>query len=363
MVHDDPEFVILPPICPRCRYDLRGATAAWNEQCDLRGRCPECGYEFQWADVLRGDRQLPRWSIEYARSRRERVLAVLATTCAVLIPPLYLGRVRLWMPIRLRRVAAWVLCLLLVPHVLVALIGATNNAYALIAPARASRYAPWVPQPSGWFESASSVVYPFLSPLVRFGMTSPAAVNPPVWRWAWLWAFDWILPVVWHVLLASATWPLMLAMLRVSRRISGVARIHIVRASLYALLPTLLLWIVRECEVAQLHIAYGYLSGHFVGAMSRGRGLVSLLDRADWYTGGWNIEVTTEWSLASLVFACLSTLWQGWWWYQVVVHHWEIRHGRLVWSLLLIVMSLVLGLIAVGPVAFHYIWLNRGSGA
>lgn len=52
--------------CPRCGYDLEGARAAWTNSCPLSGVCSECGYGFEWADVLREDRQQICWLYEHA---------------------------------------------------------------------------------------------------------------------------------------------------------------------------------------------------------------------------------------------------------------------------------------------------------
>ena len=39
-------------LCPKCAYDLRGTMGDWSNACPLRGICPECGLEFEWADMI-----------------------------------------------------------------------------------------------------------------------------------------------------------------------------------------------------------------------------------------------------------------------------------------------------------------------
>ena len=51
--------------CPRCLYDLSGEIERWSAEgaCAVRGRCPECGLEFGWGEVI--DRPPPpRWFVE-----------------------------------------------------------------------------------------------------------------------------------------------------------------------------------------------------------------------------------------------------------------------------------------------------------
>lgn len=56
---DNPELAaITTPACPRCDYDLAG-----QRQASERGRCPECGLEFAWAD-LRDLPPPPHWCLE-----------------------------------------------------------------------------------------------------------------------------------------------------------------------------------------------------------------------------------------------------------------------------------------------------------
>ena len=39
-------------ICPKCSYDLRGTMGDWSLACPLRGVCPECGLQFEWAEMI-----------------------------------------------------------------------------------------------------------------------------------------------------------------------------------------------------------------------------------------------------------------------------------------------------------------------
>ena len=39
-------------LCPKCSYDLRGTMGDWSRACPLRGVCPECGLQFEWAEMI-----------------------------------------------------------------------------------------------------------------------------------------------------------------------------------------------------------------------------------------------------------------------------------------------------------------------
>lgn len=82
--------------CPLCEYDLRGLSEP---------RCPECGYQFQWPELLEADRRDKLFVFEHAISHYRR--AFLRTSIAGWAPwrfwrrlqpqqPIDLGRLRLY---------------------------------------------------------------------------------------------------------------------------------------------------------------------------------------------------------------------------------------------------------------------------
>jgi len=67
------------PSCPRCAYDLTGQAASWTEACPLTGRCPECGLDFEWGELLDPKLAGPGWSFEHGHRRlAARYFATLA---------------------------------------------------------------------------------------------------------------------------------------------------------------------------------------------------------------------------------------------------------------------------------------------
>ena len=92
--------------CPRCGYDLEGARAAWKDSCPLSGVCSECGYEFDWADLLRADRQRVWWLYEHAK-RWWRLDRAFLTCLATLWPLWFWRRVQPHVRINVRLLLLW----------------------------------------------------------------------------------------------------------------------------------------------------------------------------------------------------------------------------------------------------------------
>jgi hypothetical protein len=117
------------PVCPRCGYDLRGATSAWQESCPLCGSCPECGLEFEWAELLGQRRRTPRWCVEYGRLR-EVPWRVPRTLLMTLLPWRFWSTLRMVHDPRFGRVALHlVLCAVLLYPLFALLHGAVAWAH------------------------------------------------------------------------------------------------------------------------------------------------------------------------------------------------------------------------------------------
>lgn len=110
-------FPAAPPRCPRCGFDLRAAMIGWHDACPVEGLCTECGLGFRWKELL-DTRSLPsRWNVEYCGWRRWP-WACVATVVAVLLAwPLW-TRLRMHMPWRPHRLAAFLGTLLLLAVIL-----------------------------------------------------------------------------------------------------------------------------------------------------------------------------------------------------------------------------------------------------
>ena len=109
------------PICHKCGYDQAGEIAAWENQCPLHGRCPECGLEFAWADLLDPSRVDIDWYIEHAKGPWGLIKRTLPTLWWLLIPNRFWKRVGVNTRIRLRMLMLWWVMLFGVFHLMTTL--------------------------------------------------------------------------------------------------------------------------------------------------------------------------------------------------------------------------------------------------
>lgn len=58
------------PCCPRCRYDLSGQVATWEEICPLIVQCSECGHEMPAARAFTSRLLVQDWSFEHGDDHR-----------------------------------------------------------------------------------------------------------------------------------------------------------------------------------------------------------------------------------------------------------------------------------------------------
>ncbi len=104
---DDSKSIAIRSRCPRCGYDLRGAIAAWSDSCPLDGTCAECGLAFEWAEVLHREKFSPLWCVEFVRERRKFGRACVRTFARSFWPFGFWRALKMFMPIRWRRIFAY----------------------------------------------------------------------------------------------------------------------------------------------------------------------------------------------------------------------------------------------------------------
>lgn len=96
---DQPQSI---PICPKCGYDQSGEIATWESACPIEGTCPECGLEFEWADVFDPVLNDLSWYSEHAKSIWAMIWRT-PRTCFRLAYP-----VRFWREVGVsKRVSPW----------------------------------------------------------------------------------------------------------------------------------------------------------------------------------------------------------------------------------------------------------------
>ena len=84
--------------CPRCGYNLDGTVSTWTKRCPIRGRCNECGFEFDWHRVF--VLSVHPWLFEY-HWRRRPFSRFLQTVLYALRPRRFWREVRLTDPVHL----------------------------------------------------------------------------------------------------------------------------------------------------------------------------------------------------------------------------------------------------------------------
>lgn len=326
------EHLISNPTCPRCRYDLSGATASWSESCPCAGRCPECGFDFDWANLLRSDRQRDERFIEHTRRRRRIPVAAIRTLARSLYPPGFWSWIKLHHETSVRRMILW-LALLVVP------LWATQ---ALLSNAElfASEYA-WHARFGGSHFGYSHHAHnqpPFSHYSIYLSAWTQPFMTLDDWSYAfgnWEWiAADLVPGVLVSLIALQATWPLMVAILRTTLGKAKVHWKHLLRAFVYSVgwMVLLLLAVV----------------------VIRGANLFGVLTSPN-TTWGLDSEIIEVLNNSRLFFALTLGFmaWTVWWWYIVIVRHWQLQRGRLIWTVLCVPASLMA---FIGALT-HQIWL------
>ncbi len=321
--------IVERPHCPRCRYDLSGPLSAWREQCPLNGVCPECGLTFDWPDLLRLDRQRDERFIEHTSKWWRLPRAAWRTWWRALYPPGFWRWVKIHHEVRPRRMVVWLVIVFLfgwlVNGAVLSRIAARNAAW---------RLRPWPPTLWGFGDiQLWQYLEIWLAPAAG---AQPAGWNPP--GAINFWVVD-ILPLHGHlwpytirwVLVSQAAWAFMMFVLPWTLHRAKVRPGHIVRAWVYSMSPLVvvaMLLVVIKIDNATLGL--GWRVWLFAPWGNAGA----------WFDRSWAIVIP---------FAVL--LWLCWWWYIVIVRHWRIERGRMVWSVLLLPVLLA-GFIA-------YIWPDQ----
>lgn len=118
------------PVCPKCEYDQRGEVATWTEQCPMRGRCSECGYEFPWSEVygILGEwgSELD-WYAEHSAGWAGLVRRTPRTLLRLMFPIWFFKGVNHRRAIRLGMLMRWMIVVSLLMHLVVSVAGVPAN--------------------------------------------------------------------------------------------------------------------------------------------------------------------------------------------------------------------------------------------
>ena len=323
------------PKCPRCRYDLCGAVAAWSEACPCDGICPECGFGFTWADVLRMDRQRDERFIEHTKNWRSLPRAAVRTWWMTLRPAKFWGWVKLHHEISVRRMLLW-LVMMTVPlwalSATMEMVNAelyTRAASPMGTPVGRSTYSrmsAWDTLLNCW--SAPMVYFEASSGMARMGYLPGVIVVED--GDVYYMTIRHIPAEIRFLAAAQTMWVVMVAVLPATRRRAKVNWRHLCRAYAYSWS-----WVV----VVLLAIAgYQAFEMYMMPTAS------SLLMTPSQWTASTDESISRWLSIAS----------GGWllrWWWVVIVRSWRLPQGWLVWGMLLIPVALASVLAVVLPYA------------
>lgn len=118
------------PICPKCGYDQSGTIATWESQCPIEGICPECGLEFDWADVFDPSRVHLSWYVEHAEEKRGMIRRSPMTYWFLLLPHRFWKRVAVTSPIYGARLWSYVAGVIISVYLVTTLLNIATRAYS-----------------------------------------------------------------------------------------------------------------------------------------------------------------------------------------------------------------------------------------
>lgn len=303
-----PVRLIHVPACPRCGYDQSGATATWVESCPLSGVCSECGYQFEWSDVMHPERRRLRGFFEHECGLVRSWISAMRTLWWALPPWVFWSKVKLHHEVRPRRVLSW-LCV------------AFGSMWLLIAGIRWAAYlaVPWTPGGSWTFReecilASNAVLYPFAT--VGLARTNPGPNSP------WRVYFEWMLPewspIFLGLLGLGVTPPLVLLMLPNTRQRTGVCALHVLRAAVYGQS-----WLALHLVLLLAMAMHGVAVGDFKTALGG---------------TGW---LSDTWQSNFVVYVLGLVVWISVWWWFALARGFQIGRPTLHWAALMVPALLV----------------------
>jgi hypothetical protein len=296
--------------CPRCDYDLSGASAAWERECPLLATCSECGLGFAWGDLLNPRLLEESRFFEHARFRRERAFWV--TLGRVFRPRKFWRWVRIEAPAHRRRMWLFVVLALVLLHLSAVITYGVGLAWLTWdASQQPGLVGLWQ-----WFEDSSEQLLSAAS--MFLWINEGYFVGRSSFRFD---LYVTVLPPPLLACLATLLIPVAFFALPQSMRACRVRRGHLVRVLAYSAVPIPLLLIAAT-------------------------GLGMLWDWGFYGRGGyWRMYETVSHALPWLQ-ALLVFVWQVVWWHAAVRHYLRMPHA---WAVS-VAITLIATLAAAVPV-------------
>lgn len=309
-------------ICPRCGYDLSGETSRWEEACPLRGRCPECGTEFEWELIFRPERFALPWFVEHAPSAQHAARRWLPTLMHVLWPPRFWREVTVTRPVNPTKAVLWLALPCLVLHVVASVTALGTTAWYRVGPIKIQDVVDSFIVP---FSNFDWLMYRRWWPTNVFEIPAPSAVGA-----------------------ATCTFAVVLLLLPWTRRLAKLRTAHLIRATSFSLWWVILLFafrVWRNLDVIRT-------------AVTPPGGLpIPGLPPGTWVATVVGTPLGSEWpqGLGFVLFA-----WTLWWWWCACNIGWRVDRGRWVWALLAAAASIAA--LIFGVRGQDLIWLENLVG-
>lgn len=302
MARKDAAHPPLPaPQCPRCGYDQSGAAAAWTDSCPLRGRCPECGLEYAWSDIMDTHRHDLPWLHEHTPGRWPGCIRALRTWLRCLVPWVFWGSVPLAARVVWWRLLLWVLLVFGSVHAVHGLAGSFATWQALNSNALGVR------GPMPWQMRAAAFLDDWATPYASVSWWAGGAwhVDPQWSRWPW---------TVWLAISPLPLMPAMILLLGTSRAMTKVRFGHVLRAAVLQTAIFVPWYAFYACIAVERAV---------VGGVRWSRVVASMLHSAAPY------------------MTAASVAWFAAWWYCAIVIGFRLPRGRLVWLLLMVACAIM----------------------
>lgn len=288
--------------CPRCAYELSGETSRWSDSCPLRGRCPECGLEFEWAAVLTESRRRLDGLVEHSKGVGQFFAWSWRTWRLTLKPWRFWSVVELHHDVRVPRLLLWLALVLPVMHLI--------NAKTTLA---WYQFGSVLPSAPGWH-----LVNPFLHPVVA--ISGDWADTPYVFWMIGSWP-----RTAWWLLLFAPLWPVALLVMPISLRRARVRWAHVARAAVYSVSVPALYFVI------QLGANLATIVRYEIGPRIR---------PAMWH---WDLDmIGYVRELLEQGLIVLGIPWLAAWWYFTLTRGWKLRHGWAVWLALVVLIAAAL---------------------
>lgn len=297
--------------CPLCGYDQEGALAAFRDAAawPVQGRCPECGLEWFWGDLLHPGKRLPEWFVESLR--RAALPAAVRTWRRALRPRRFWQEMRVPWPVRRGRLVLFAALALVLAYVVAAAAGAWMGYMSWAGAQMVAAGGLGLGTPG--LEFVLQVVWPVGSGgyYAREGPFGPSVV----------------LALMWLVLM-----PAPFLLLRDTFMTVRVRRVHLLRIWAYSLAA----WppVVLVCAALQVAVALirRNLTWGSPGSMQfMWWELTNIVARADW------------------LVVLLTGVWVGWFWWQAIRVYLRLPHARAV-----VVMMLIASFLGALAIAAYY---------